>query len=182
MVYHPDRHHRRSIRLKNYDYSTEGAYFITICIQHRQPLLGDIQNGEMQPNFAGQMVQQVWDELRSHYPGIDLDAFTLMPNHIHGVLLLFAPPNGSTTLILGDVIHRFKSLTTAKYRQGIYQQNWQPFISKLWQRNYYEHIIRDDDSLECIRNYIAQNPKFWRCDRLHPNQPKLQRAHHQRHN
>ncbi|MFP4040814.1 MAG: hypothetical protein ACLFS7_09760, partial [Desulfosudaceae bacterium] len=88
MKFNSKIHHRRSIRLQGYDYSQAGAYFVTICTQNRECLFGDIADGEMRLNDAGQMVQTVWDEIPAHYPGIDIDAFIIMPNHIHGIIVL----------------------------------------------------------------------------------------------
>ncbi len=169
MSYNPDVHHRRSIRLKGYDYSQAWAYFVTICIQQRQPLLGQIENGLLKPTPAGEMVQIVWDEMPSHYPNIELDAFIVMPNHIHGIILLKAKQI-EPSMTLGDAVQRFKSFTTTKYRQGVYQKQWQPFPGRLWQRNYYEHIIRSEEAYDHIRQYIANNPLSWECDQLHPSQ------------
>ena len=86
--YDPRIHHRRSIRLQGYDYATPGAYFVTICIQNQECLLGAVVNGEMVLNAAGQMVQRVWDELPAQYPGVETDAFVVMPNHVHGIVVL----------------------------------------------------------------------------------------------
>lgn len=127
MPYNPDIHHRRSIRLKGYDYSQAGAYFVTICVNQRRSLLGTIENGIMHPSPAGQMIQTIWEDISSHYQGIALDSFVLMPNHIHGIIIL--EPN--TSMKLGDVVHRFKSLTTAKYRHGVYNQEWPAFEKRL---------------------------------------------------
>jgi REP element-mobilizing transposase RayT len=168
MSYNPDIHHRRSIRLKGYDYSQAGAYFVTICVNHRRSLLGTIDNGIMHPSPAGEMIQIVWDEIPNYYQGIDLDAFVLMPNHIHGIIIL----EENTTLKLPDVVHRFKSLTTAKYRHGVYNQEWPPFENRLWQRNYYEHIIRNLESCDRLQEYIRDNPLLWNGDSLHPDNPE----------
>ena len=88
MTYDPAKHHRRSIRLKGYDYSRAGAYFITICIHQGLHTLGEIHNNQIYPSIQGQMVQTIWDELPLHYPGVAVDAFVLMPNHIHGIIFL----------------------------------------------------------------------------------------------
>ncbi len=168
MLYNPDIHHRRSIRLKGYDYSQAGAYFVTICVNQRRSLLGTIDNGIMHPSSAGEMIQIVWDEIANYYQGIDIDAFVLMPNHIHGIIIL----EDNTTLKLGDVVHRFKSLTTAKYRHGVYNQEWPSFENRLWQRNYYEHIIRNPESWDRLQEYIRDNPLLWNGDSLHPDNPE----------
>ncbi len=168
MPYNPDIHHRRSIRLKGYNYSQAGAYFVTICVNQRRSLLGTINNGIMHPSSAGKMVQTIWDEIPSHYQGIALDAFVLMPNHIHGIIIL----ESNTSMKLGDVVHRFKSLTTAKYRHGVYNQQWPAFEKRLWQRNYYEHIIRNEESCNRLREYIKNNPLLWECDTFHHDNPQ----------
>ncbi len=189
MVYDPQKHHRRSIRLKGYDYSRAGAYFITICVQNGECLFGEIVDGLVRLNDAGCMIQRIWNQLPQNYPGVDIDAFIAMPNHIHGIIALTVgagpracppdmhdsdhrqghPQGGAPTVMsLTDVVHRFKSLTTTRYRQGVTHHDWPPFPGKLWQRNYYEHIIRDDDDLDRIRQYIANNPARWTDDENHP--------------
>ena len=173
MKYNPDKHARRSIRLWGYEYTQSGAYFITICTQNRDCLFGEVVKGIMNANEIGQMIQSVWDELPQHYPGMDVDAFVVMPNHIHGIILLTPDKTGqpqgvAPTMSLMDVVHRFKSLTTARYRQGVVQRRWQPFPGRLWQRNYYEHIIRHEEALNRAREYIVLNPLRWYLDRENP--------------
>ena len=198
MKYNPEIHHRRSIRFKGYDYSQTGAYFVTICTQNRECLFGDIVNEKMVLNDAGRMIQTIWDEMPEHYFGVAMDIFQIMPNHVHGIVILTDPvtvgagpracphqtgqshdigqpqngqpqngqPRGvAPTLSLPDVVHRFKSLTTARYRHRVKQHDWPPFPGKLWQRNYYEHIIRDENELNHTREYITQNPAKWALDR-----------------
>ncbi len=156
--YDPAKHHRRSLRLPGHDYSAAGAYFVTICVNHRHRLLGEIRQGVMVPSAAGEMVQQVWEELPFYYEGVGIDAFIVMPDHIHGVIVL----QRCGGLTLGDVMHRFKSFTTAKYRHGVRAESWREFEQRLWLRNYYEHLIRDERALENIRRYIFNNPIAWR--------------------
>ena len=189
MPYDPARHHRRSIRLQGYDYTRPGAYFITIVTQGRACLFGEVVAGEMRMNDAGRMVQQVWDELALFYEGVQTDAFIVMPNHVHGIIILTgnvrATPRGcpdpqsgpgqaqgpaptaatAPTLGLPDVVHRFKTMTTKRYADGVRANQWTPFPGRLWQRNYYEHIIRDDQSWQRIREYILTNPLRWHLDR-----------------
>jgi len=184
---------RRSIRLKGYDYAQAGAYFVTLCTQGRSFLFGEIAAHEMQANEAGAMVIEEWHALPMRYPGVHLDAFVLMPNHIHAVLFLapeeavgaglvpapLSQPNrsatpdaGATTRVapvtLGDVIGAFKSITTVRYARGVETRGWPAFSQRLWQRNYYEHIVRDDESLQQIREYIAENPACWDLDGENP--------------
>ncbi|MBI5414647.1 transposase [Candidatus Peregrinibacteria bacterium] len=277
--YNPEIHHRRSIRLQGYDYSQNGAYFITICVQNRECVFGEIKNGEMFLNDAGKMVQLIWEEIPEFYRGIEIDAFQIMPNHIHGIIVIQhecstvgagpracpeiedarpkiidtcpediriyhgnihacrdvvrvyreisdvhinefgifhdiigkpqniigqsqningqpqnaigqsqnitgqpqnaigqsqnitgqrqgVAPTESKILSLPDIVHRFKTMTTKKYTDGVKNNNWQPFSGKLWQRNYHEHIIRDEISLEKIREYIINNPYNWDEDEM----------------
>jgi len=191
MRFNPECHHRRSIRLKGYDYSRPGAYFITICTQDRACLFGEVVDGEMRLNDAGQMVQDVWDELPAFYPGVQTDAFIVMPNHIHGIIILvgadpcvcpntgqtIGQPQGvaPTRLSLPDVVHRFKTMTTKRYIDGVKKFGWTPFRRRLWQRNYYEHIIRNDHALQRIREYIWTNPLRWHLDRENPNRSRFGR-------
>ena len=126
--YDPNIHHRRSIRLKGYDYSQAGAYFVTICTQDRVCLLAHVVDGAVRLTPAGCMVEQVWDEVPQYYPGIETDAFVVMPNHIHGILVW---PQAHRELSLPDVVHRLKSLTTALYRHAVVQKNWTPFPDRL---------------------------------------------------
>jgi REP element-mobilizing transposase RayT len=206
---------RRSIRLPGFDYSQAGAYFVTIRIQDGARLFGEVEAGSMVMSDAGKMVNAVWHELSMYYPGVTIDAFQIMPNHIHGIIVLHdavgatprgcpdrmeAPrgcpdhdavgatprgcpdriatprgcpdrmeaPRGCHTvglLSLPDVVHRFKTMTTKRYTDGVKQQGWPRFAGRLWQRNYYEHIIRDEDDLNRIRRYIEENPAKWESDR-----------------
>jgi putative transposase len=296
MTCDPDKHHRRSIRLRGYDYTLAGAYFVTIVTQDRVCLLGEVVEDSMRLNDAGRMVRTVWDELPIFYPGVDIDEFVVMPNHIHGIIVLVgaAPrgrpeigpdgvPNtgqarpdsgqarpdsgqarpdsgqarpdsgqargpaptamalrdgihlfktmttkrhadgviqsvgaaprgrpgigtdgvrgsgpaqsgsgpdpgqargpaptamslrdtamslGQSAMSLGDVVHRFKTMTTKRYADGVKQSGWATFRGRLWQRNYYEHIIRDEPALDCIRRYIDENPLRWALDAENPH-------------
>ncbi len=188
MRYDPQKHHRRSIRLRGYDYSQTGAYFVTICTQGRECLFGEIVDGAMRLNDAGRMLESMWTEL-PQYEGVAVDGFVVMPNHIHGIIVLTigvgatpcgcpsqpcgCPSSGQAqgpapTMSLPDVVHRFKSLTTARYRHGVAERGWRAFGARLWQRNYYEHVIRDEDELVRIRTYIEGNPEMWDIDRENP--------------
>jgi REP element-mobilizing transposase RayT len=190
MKYNPKIHHRRSVRLLGYDYSQTGAYFITICTQNRECLFGKIEDGELRLNDVGEMIQAFWDEIPSYYPGIDIDEFIVMPNHIHGIIVIVGadpcgrpglanPQNGQargpapTGLSLPDIAHRFKTMTTKRYADGVKQNGWSAFHGKLWQRNYWEHIIRNESELNSIRLYIQINPAQWELDKLHPRQPQF---------
>lgn len=184
---------RRSLRLNGYDYSQAGACFVTICTQDRACILGDIVYEEVRLSGAGMMVEAVWAEVPEHYPGIQTDVFVVMPNHIHGIIVILesdpsvgagpraCPDLGQTSkrigqpqgvaptgLSLSDVVHRFKTLTTKHYVDGVRNHGWPPFRARFWQRNYYEHVIRNDGELDRIREYIATNPLRWALDRENP--------------
>lgn len=277
MKYNPTIHHRHSIRLKGYDYSQAGLYYITICTQNREHLFGkisvtvgagpraclnprgcpvrdsdnlidndeciddkrgrDIHNNEnsvnevksriitnsrpfhdgtirQQQNIdnpgtiqgthggvplhtiilsdAGRMVEKIWNEIPEYYNGFNVHEFVVMPNHIHGIIeIVGASPRGCPNDVCGchaydkkqnirypeiigrpqggaltipDIIHRFKTLTTKRYTDGVKEHGWTPFPGRLWQRNYYEHIIRDEQSYYRISEYIINNPLNWQGD------------------
>jgi REP element-mobilizing transposase RayT len=183
MKYDPDIHHRRSVRLKGYDYSQAGIYFITICTQNRECLLGEIINEAMKLSQFGSIAQQQWFEIEKRFPDIELDEFVVMPNHIHGILIhkfVGAPLAGAqnandkiqTTVkgapVLGSVIGGYKSLVIHHCLQHIKDSDSKIALGKFWQRNYHEHIIRNEASLEKIREYVVNNPINWPVDELNP--------------
>ena len=190
MHYDPEKHHRRSIRLPGFNYSTSGPYFVTICAEGRRCLFGDVTDRKMILNDAGRMVGRVWREIPDHYPGVQIDRWQVMPNHLHGIIGLddaalasgrgrtqgSAPTGGgqargpapTRAFSLSHVLQRFKSFTTTSYIQGVSSAGWQRFDGRLWQRNYFEHIIRDNESLRAIRDYIVTNPERWNADRENP--------------
>ena len=176
---------RKSTRLQHYDYSQAGYYFVTICTQHRKELFGEIADGQMVANLAGEMVVKTWNELPKFYHGIEMDQFQIMPNHVHGIIVIVgdgpravphepgALPDGQPqgvvpTLSLSNVVHRFKTLTTKLYIEDVHKNGWKPFNAKLWQRSFYDHIIRDEQSLNDVREYIQNNPLDWEFDENNP--------------
>ena len=179
MKYNPDKHHRRSIRLQNYDYTQQGLYFITICIWQRECLLGNIvgaisykdsetlaeiqgNSAYMELNYYGQAVEYNWQILAKKFRNVVLDKFVIMPNHIHGIIQL----QSSGGKQLSEIIQNFKTSSARRINQ-LRNAKGVP----VWQRNYYEHIIRNEESLEIIREYIVNNPISWNEDKLHPNNP-----------
>lgn len=188
-IYNPNIHHRRSIRLKDYDYSEAGLYFIIICVQNRECLFGNIAAGadlrvcpEMILNDAGMMVQKWYIELENKFPDIRCHEMAIMPNHFHCIVEhvgadLRVCPNTSNIVgehvggeqiqgeHVGSPLHRvvqwFKTMTTNEYIRGVKTLGWQPFNGKLWQRNYYEHVIRNEQSYQTISEYIINNPAKW---------------------
>lgn len=188
MKFDPEQHHRRSIRLDGYDYSEPGAYFVTICLQQRKPLLGEVVGDNVRLNDAGLMVKRWWAELPGRSPMVDIDEYVVMPNHLHGIIVIARnpetaanvgaalrgrpeetghPPGGAPTL--GDIVGWFKTMTTNEYVRAVRGCGWTPFPGRLWQRNYYEHIVRNRDDLDEIRQYIAGNAARWKFDRENPS-------------
>lgn len=190
------RLYRKPLRLRNYDYSSEGMYFVTVCAKDKICLFGEIEGGEIKLNDAGQMIESVWKGLSNRFPSIDLDQFAVMPNHIHGIILMVgaplvgaqnAGPSAKRTDIqragtrpaaptVGDVVGAFKSITTNEYIRGVKHEHWPPFLGKLWQRNYYEHVIRNEKELFETRRYIQENPLKWDLDSENPRSPLLLHA------
>jgi REP element-mobilizing transposase RayT len=178
MTFNSAIHHRKSIRLKEYDYSQNGAYFITICANDREYLFGEINAGTNAHADAGKMVDQQWNKLSNRFQNIQLDEYVVMPNHLHGIIIIVgAPLVGAHSIpmvaptdapTIGDIVGAFKSITTHEYIIGVKNNNWPEFNKKLWQRNYYEHIIRNEKSLNKIREYIINNPFKWDTDRNNP--------------
>jgi len=159
-------YHRRSIRLKGYDYSSCGAYFITICTHKKENIFGEIHNGQVLLNDTGKIANKYWLEIPSHYPNVILDSYIIMPNHIHGIIHIIndcnIPPVGAnnhsplysshgTSKSVGAIIRGYKIGVTKWFRDNLNRRN-------LWQRNYYEKIIRNRESLINIRQYITDNP------------------------
>jgi len=224
--YNPHTHHRRSIRLKGYDYSQAGLYFITICCQDRIYRFGDVKNGEMVLNEFGEIAHNEWIKLTDRFDNFELDVFQIMPNHMHGIILLndvgatlavaqnesvaqnsfdesncvtdqndvnhvgagftpdqndfnytragFTPDQNdfnykragaSPAPTVFDIVGAYKSLV-ANGCLGIYKSK-NEIMGKLWQRNYWEHIIRNDESYQHISNYIINNPQNWHDDKFY---------------
>lgn len=229
--YDPLRHHRRSLRLKGYDYSTPGTYFITICTHSRLCLLGEVEGEQVCLSPAGRVAVAAWQSLPARFPVAGLDNFVVMPNHLHALLCLTgaddvgAPfmgaqheagspsrahtrpregimpaPTGDSigaaanmvgaplmgapgvdgdarhtragtkpaSTMLGAIVGAFKSITTGEYARGVHNLGWPPFPGRLWQRNYYERVVRSEAELEAIRAYIARNPARWLHDQDNP--------------
>jgi REP element-mobilizing transposase RayT len=181
MTFDPEKHHRRSIRLRNYDYSQPGAYFVTICTYQKQSWFGEIKNGQIYLNQLGKIVADEWLKTCKIRPNFKLDEWVIMPNHFHGIVIINdysgddqslgardapldlgardAPlqqkPNSLSSCIAG-----FKSAVTK--RINLLRQNTD---TPIWQRNYYESILRDEKYLAVVREYIINNPKNWTNDR-----------------
>ncbi|MFT3892156.1 MAG: hypothetical protein QM730_11025 [Anaerolineales bacterium] len=191
----PQKHHRRSIRLKGYDYSQAGGYFVTIVAWHRECLFGEVVHGEMQLNKIGKIVEWEWLELPKRLCYIELGASIVMPNHFHGILFFHenvratrqgptivrsskepvqtiidegmdgspVRPHGPKTASLGAILAQFKS--RAKKRIWKFPEFKE---TPIWQRNYYEHILRNDHDLQNKTEYINANPLLWEQDEENP--------------
>ena len=206
---------RRRMRLEGYDYSTPGAYFVTACTQDRRPLFGRVIDGRMAANPLGTVVEDCWDELPDHYDSLALDAFILMPNHVHGVILLQDEPNNAS---VGAGLQPAIPRNDAARRHGMHEivrtsvgAGLQPAIPRpaasrrhglpeivrafktfsarkinrmrastgasVWQRGFYDHVIRDEDELDRVRTYILDNPRKWSEDPDNPeNWPSRRRV------
>ncbi|MCR4304252.1 MAG: transposase [Gallionella sp.] len=185
-----DIRHRRSLRLKGYDYSLEGAYFVTICAHGKACLFGDVIGDEMKVNELGRNVQAVWNDLPVHYPHVATDAFVVMPNHVHGVIVIRAGGCEAAGYPMAHVVNfspdhaerraGLKPAPTARHGLSEIIRGFKTFSARrvnefrestgtsLWQRNYYDHIIRNDADYNRIAEYIANNPQRWAEDSLHP--------------
>jgi len=185
MTYNPTIHRRKSIRLQGYDYSQDGAYFITVCTHNRVPLFGEIVDGVMVLNTASQIVEKCWCAIPEHFPQVTLDEFVVMPNHVHGIITVGAnnhlpqhylplpsdetpiqsnepprPLQHGTSRTIGSMVRGFKIGVTRWFRANT-------DIHAVWQRNYYEHIIRNEDAYLAIAEYIQTNPQRWETDTYH---------------
>jgi REP element-mobilizing transposase RayT len=199
--FNPYIHHRRSIRLGEYDYTIEGLYFITICLQNYKCLFGNILDDIITLNDAGKMIETEWLSLPNRYSLIQLHEFIIMPNHFHAIIQIAKPSkdginetvvsssivenvgaalsgnekNTGAALVaahrnenktISDIVGAFKSITTVKYIQGVKTLSWPHFEDRLWQHNYWEHIIRRQESYQQIADYIITNPAKWKVDKL----------------
>jgi putative transposase len=197
-VVRPESHHRRSVRLKGYDYAQPGAYFVTICTHGRVCIFGDILNGEMVVNECGQRVTEEWLYTGLLRPDVVVDAFVVMPNHLHGIVIIterdhhrgvlrdhrrgvLHTPSVDGTLdrgvnspsrTLGALVRGFKAATV----RDINRLRGAPVGTPVWQRNYYEHVVRGAGGLDRIRAYIADNPARWPEDEDNPARIKRDQA------
>jgi putative transposase len=166
-------HRRKSIRLRSYDYSQAGVYFITICTQNKECLFGDIVNDEMQLNDTGLIVRTMWQEITMHYTQVELDEFVVMPNHFHGIFYIHPSELGAASSApmeflcvapaVGKIMRRFKSMSAIAVNKSLGRS-----LQALWQRNYWERVVRDEKELHGLQEYIVHNPKQWALDKLHP--------------
>ena len=187
--YNPQKHHRRSIRLQGYDYSQEALYFITICCQDRTHLFGEIVDGKMILNSYGEIAQKEWLNTSKIRDNVVLHEFVVMPNHFHSIIeITFQKGNNeigkfqSPSHTIGAIIRGFKIATIKKIKDYILgkekskgelqfaptpTEKIKELDFKIWQRNYYEHIIRNEEAYARISDYIRDNPKCWNEDKFY---------------
>lgn len=212
MTFDPESHHRQSLRLEHFDYSSPGAYFVTICENTRACLFGDVLEGAVKLSPAGEMLREEIQGLPTRFDRLEIDEFVVMPNHLHAIFVLheeksdpgvaqgdhkdrpygididrpsdrrgeprvrpsrgtqtYIRPRGTENSSIGRIIQAFKSITTVNYIRGVHDRVWPPFEKRLWQRNYFERVIRDEPELEATRKYILENPSKWSLDEENPS-------------
>jgi len=169
MKFNPEIHHRRSIRLRGYDYTQNGAYFVTMCSWNRECVFGEIADGKMHLNDFGLIIDGTWNWLEKQYGYIELEDFVVMPNHFHGLIIIDNCKGGSRTAPtgrtkpLGRILGAFKTRSTK-----LVNEFRQTLGTPIWQRNYYERIIRDQCEFDRISEYIISNPANWHDDENNP--------------
>ncbi len=165
---------RRSIRLKNYDYSKPGYYFLTICSFKKRCLFGKIEGNQVLLSQIGKVIEKCWNDIPRHFPTTAMDQCTVMPKHIHGILVInrfrrgeacLAPtPDEEPKTGLSNIVASFKSAVSKRVNELRGTQG-----ESVWQRNYYEHVVRDEGDLYKIREYISNNPLQWALDEENPD-------------
>lgn len=174
---------RKSIRIREYDYSKDGLYFITICTNKRSCLFGKVENDIIMLNDAGRMIDDEWKNIPILFPNVQLHDYVIMPNHFHSIIHITNPvesanvpnfngqPQGiaptAAPVSIGRLVGAFKSITTVRYIEGIRQHGWTKFNNRLWQHNYWERVIRRDKTYLYLAQYIKNNPAVWTKDKLH---------------
>lgn len=171
-IMYTDLPQRKTIRLKDYDYSQEGYYFVTICTQNRENLFGQVvgadsisARSEIMLNDAGNMIEKIYCNLHNTYKNIVLHEYVVMPNHFHGIIQIQRADMESAPTDLPTIVQTFKRHTTIEYINGVKNNIYPPFNKQIWQRGYHEHIIRNEQELQKIRQYIQNNPAKWQEDK-----------------
>jgi putative transposase len=174
---------RKSIRWKEHDYASEGAYFVTICTSRRRSYFGDIVNGEMNLSDMGRIADQCWQEIPKHFDNVQLDEYKVMPNHLHGIVMITNAVGTRHTVGTRHVVSQHKDEPKRKFGPlptkslhtiiGSYKSAVTKFIHAKgfafgWQSRFHDHIIRNERELNKIRRYIDNNPARWQFDRENP--------------
>ncbi|WP_075590040.1 transposase [Labilibacter marinus] len=168
-----------TIRLQSWDYRNNAAYFITICTQNRKHYFGDVVNGKMQLSTIGNLAHEYWNEIPHHFSFAKLDAFVVMPNHVHGIIVIdgnggdrFVACNESTTnnknQYMANISPKTGSLSTIvrSYKSQVTKMSRPINPNFAWQSRFWDHIIRNDASYQRIKQYIINNPKKWGEDKF----------------
>ncbi len=163
----PELPQRKQIRIKDFDYSQNGYYFVTICTHNKQKILSEIIDGKTILNDLGKIVDFVWNDLKNHND-IKLHQYIIMPNHIHGIIEICrerfqtVPDNQNYHFGIPEIIRQFKTFSSKRINEHLKRNGLEPFpTGKLWQKSYYEHIIRDEDDYINATQYIIDNPLKW---------------------
>jgi len=162
---------RKKIRLRNYDYSKSGYYFITICTKNREEWVGKVKSGIMLLNKFGEIAKNFWTEIPGHFEDVKIDEFSIMPNHAHGINAFMHSLQDKTKMLLSKIIQQYKASVTQKIN------NLQNDIPFQWQRSFYDHVIRNEIELSRIREYIQNNPLKWDLDRENPSSRNFNMGH-----
>jgi REP element-mobilizing transposase RayT len=173
MKFDPQKHHRRSIRLKEYDYAQPGGYFITSVTYHREMLFGKIADGEMALSKFGEIADECWRAIPEHFPNVELGTYVVMPNHIHGIIVI---TDGRGTIYRAPTQEQFqkpvaRSIPTIirTYKAAVTRRIGDEHnTAGIWQRNYFEHVIRNPEDWDRIQRYIESNPSLWAEDEENP--------------
>ncbi len=196
MKFDPQKHpfdaaqgrHRRSIRIPGYDYTRPGGYFVTIVAQNRACLFGEVAGGEMVLNAAGRIAEECWRAIPEHFPNVELGVYVVMPNHLHGIIILNEHGRGTIYRAPTDGAHsteyRAPTVTTEQFQKPVegsiptIVRTYKAAVTRrigrelngggVWQRNYYEHILRNDEDANRVHNYIQSNPAMWAEDDENP--------------
>jgi putative transposase len=184
MTYDPQKHHRHSIRLPNYDYAQPGGYFITIVTYQRDMIFGEIVNKQMRLSDFGKIAEECWRAIPDHFPNVELGAYVIMPNHVHGIIVINdgSATNSSPSVGARHVSPLPQPSNPRGYKRGsigAFAGSFKSAVSKrigrehnatgIWQRNYYEHVIRNHEDWDRIHRYIEANPSRWAEDQENPS-------------
>jgi len=170
---------RKPNRLKDFDYSRSGYYFVTICTLNQKEWFGEIENGQTIPNTYGKIAQSLWEEIPVHFERIEVDEFTVMPNHIHGIVIVERNVGNAymrslqdrTKMVLPKIVQQYKATVTRdidRFRRGLCFK---------WQKSFYDHVVRNETELFRIREYIQNNPLKWNLDRENPSSKTFNLSH-----
>ena len=153
---------RNTLRYPGYDYAQPGATLVTICTHNRQCLFGEVIDGRMMLTLGGQAAARAWSDLENRFPGVEPDAFVIMPDHVHGIVLTGTDPaHEDVRMTVGIVVRSFKNSVLRAWRDGVEHHGWPRYSGHLWQKDVHDRIIRRGEPLDSVRAYIEGNPGRW---------------------